>query len=121
MLQDASGLQGNRLPNAPRHAASIAAHYAPGWRLAGLPWHANAAIRYAGARQGDAANAVTLPSYTVTDLGIGTQFAWNGTALKLDVLLRNAFDRAYYPSADGALRALVGAPRQLGVRLRSTF
>ncbi|MEW7850204.1 TonB-dependent siderophore receptor [Massilia aurea] len=121
VLEDASGLQGNRLPNAPRHAASIAAHYTPGWRIANLPLHANAAIRYSGEREGDSANSVTLPSYTVTDLGVGTQFNWNGTALKLDVMLRNAFDRAYYPSADGALRALVGTPRQLGVRLRSTF
>ena|GEM_PF-1597769 len=28
---------------------------------------------------------------------------------------------AYYTSADGAMRVLVGTPRQLGVRLRSTF
>lgn len=121
VLEDSSGLVGNRLPNAPRHAASVPAHYAPGWRIGDLPWHANAAIRYAGERQGDTANAVSLPSYTVTDLGVGTQFRWNGSALKLDLLLRNAFDRAYYPSADGALRVLVGTPRQLGIRLRSTF
>jgi iron complex outermembrane receptor protein len=121
VLEDASALQGNRLPNAPRHAASIAAHYTPGWRIGKLPWHANAAVRYAGEREGDAANAVTLPSYTVADLGVGTAFTWNGTSLSLDVLLRNAFDRTYYASADGPLRALVGQPRQLGVRLRSTF
>lgn len=121
VLEDAGGLVGNRLPNAPRHAASIAAHYAPGWRLGNLPWHANAAIRYAGARQGDADNTLTLPSYTVADLGVGTRFDWNGTSLSLDVLLRNAFDRSYYSSADGAMRALVGTPRQLGVRLRSAF
>lgn len=121
VLEDASGLKGNRLPNAPRHSGSIAAHYAPGWRVGNLPWHANAIVRYAGERQGDAANSVTLPSYTVTDLGVGTQFNWNGTALKLDVLLRNAFDRDYYTSADGAMRVLVGTPRQLGVRLRSSF
>jgi len=121
VLEDASGLQGNRLPNAPRHSGSIAAHYVPGWRTANLPWHFNAAIRYAGERQGDAANAVTLPSYTVADLGVGTRFDWNGSALNLDVLLRNAFDRAYYPSADGSLRVLVGAPRQLAVRLRASF
>ena len=77
--------------------------------------------RHPGERQGDTANAVSLPSYTVTDLGVGTQFRWNGSALKLDLLLRNAFDRAYYPSADGALRVLVGTPRQLGICLRSTF
>jgi iron complex outermembrane receptor protein len=121
VLEDASGLQGNRLPNAPRHAASVAAHYTPGWSIGNLPLHANAAIRYAGEREGDAANAVTLPSYTVADLGIGTEFKWNGTALRLDVMLRNAFDRDYYTSADGALRVLVGQPRQLGVRLGSTF
>lgn len=121
VLEDASGLAGNRLPNAPRHAASIAAHYTPGWRIGNLPVHANAVLRYAGERQGDAANSLRLPSYTVADLGIGTRFKWHGTALNLDLLLRNAFDRAYYPSADGALRALVGTPRQLGVRLRSTF
>ncbi|WPB58250.1 TonB-dependent siderophore receptor [Xylophilus sp. GOD-11R] len=121
VLEDASGLQGNRLPNAPKHSASIAAHFAPGWRTGDLPWHFNAAVRYAGERQGDAANSLTLPSYTVADLGLGTRFDWNGSTLHLDVLLRNAFDRAYYPSADGPLRVLVGAPRQLGVRLRATF
>lgn len=121
VTEDASGLQGHRLPNAPRHSASVAAHYTPGWRIGNLPLHANAAIRYAGKRDGDAANSLTLPSYTVADLGVGTEFKWNGTALKLDVILRNAFDREYYPSADGALRVLVGQPRQLGVRLGSTF
>ncbi|RNF30776.1 hypothetical protein NM04_10795 [Massilia aurea] len=121
VLEDASGLKGNQLPNAPRHAASVAAHYAPGWRTGGLSWHVNAAVRYAGEREGDSANSVTLPSYTVADLGLGTAFKWNGTSLKLDLLLRNAFDRAYYTSADGAMRVLVGTPRQLGVRLRSTF
>jgi len=121
VLEDTGGLVGNWLPNAPRRAASIAANYTPGWRLGGLAWHANAAVRHMGERQGDAANSVTLPAYTVTDLGIGTQFAWNGMGLKLDLLMRNAFDRAYYPSADGSLRVLVGTPRQLGVRLRSTF
>lgn len=121
VTEDASGLQGNRLPNAPRHSASVAAHYTPGWRIGNLPLHANAAIRYAGKRDGDAANSLTLPSYTVADLGVGTEFKWNGTSLKLDVILRNAFDREYYPSADGALRVLVGQPRQLGVRLGSTF
>jgi len=121
VLEDASGLQGNRLPNAPRHAASVAAHYTPDWRIGELPVHGNAAIRYAGKRDGDAANALTLPSYTVADLGVGTRFKWNKMALSLDVLLRNAFDREYYTSADGALRVLVGAPRQLAVRLRSAF
>lgn len=121
VLEDAGGLKGNRLPNAPRHAGSIAVHYTPGWRVANLPLHANAVIRYAGERKGDAANSVSLPSYTVTDLGLGTKFDWNGTALNLDVMLRNAFDRAYYTSADGAMRVLVGTPRQLGVRLRSSF
>jgi iron complex outermembrane receptor protein len=121
VLEDASGLQGNWLPNAPRQAASVAAHYTPGWRIGDLPWDANAAIRYAGERKGDAANTFNLPSYTVADLGVGTRFKWNGISLSLDVLLRNAFDRAYYTSADGPLRVLVGTPRQLGVRLRSTF
>lgn len=121
VLEDASGLKGNRLPNAPRHAASVAAHYTPGWRIGNLAWHVNAAVRYAGEREGDSANSLTLPSYTVADLGVGTAFKWNGTALKLDLLLRNAFDRAYYTSADGAMRVLVGTPRQLGLRLRSTF
>lgn len=121
VLEDASGLKGNRLPNAPRHAASVAAHYTPGWRTGNLAWHLNAAVRYAGEREGDSANSLTLPSYTVADLGVGTAFKWNGTSLKLDLLLRNAFDRAYYTSADGAMRVLVGTPRQLGLRLRSTF
>lgn len=121
VLEEAGGLVGNWLPNAPRRAASIAATYTPGWRTGSLSWQGNAAVRYVGERQGDAANSVTLPSYTVADLGIGTQFTWNGMGLELDLMLRNAFDRAYYPSADGSLRVLIGTPRQLRVRLRSTF
>jgi len=46
----------------------------------------------------------------VVNLGIEIAFKWNGTSIKLGLLLGNTLDRAYYTSANGAMRALVGAP-----------
>lgn len=121
VLEDAAGLQGNRLPDAARHQASLGVHATPGWRTDDLVWHVQGSLRYVGERAGDEANSFDLPAYTVADLGLGTQFDWDGTQLRLDLLLRNAFDKTYYPSADGAMRLAVGEPRNFSVRLSATF
>ncbi len=118
ITEDSPETVGNDLPNVARHQASLSLMARPQWQTGPVRWRFGGGVRYAGARQADEANSLELPSYVVVDLSAGADLRLGGRAVSLDLGLRNAFDRDYYPSADGASRVMIGEPRRLEARVR---
>jgi iron complex outermembrane receptor protein len=121
IIEDTPETVGNQLPNVARNQASLSLMARPQGTRGPVRWRFGGGVRYAGPRQGDPANSLELPSYVVVDASLGAERTFNGYTAALDLGLRNAFDRAYYPSADGASRVMIGEPRRLEARLRLDF
>lgn len=107
--RDRSGgqsLEGNRLPNTPRHSGNLFTTYAlPGGLEAG------AGVYYVGARYLTTANTTRVDDYVRTDLTL----SWKQPAYDLRLNLQNVFDTGYYDavisSANG--RAVPGRGRTI--------
>ncbi|TBU98774.1 TonB-dependent siderophore receptor [Pseudomonas dryadis] len=112
-------LKGNRLQNVARHTASLAAVYDFGALFGGDRLRVGAGARHVGEREGDSENTFALPSYTVADAftSYDTQLGENRLRLQLNV--KNLFDKTYYSSSVNALNVSIGDPRQ--VQLSSTL
>ncbi|NRR29497.1 TonB-dependent siderophore receptor [Oxalobacteraceae bacterium] len=104
---------GNVPSGVPERTASLwsAYRFLPQWR-AGL------GARYAGQRQSNTANTVSLPSYTVFDASLAYTFS---SKLNLDLALKNIGDRDYALSGSGGVRWLMGAPRTVQLTARTSF
>ncbi|MGJ8523538.1 Metal-pseudopaline receptor CntO [Carnimonas sp. R-84981] len=113
VISDSSGNVGNRLPNAPRHSASLflaqQLNTAPEWGK----WRLGGGVRYVGGREGDDDNSFQMKHYTVSDLFVAWNPAWMGERARIQLNLNNLFDERYYTSSGGSTRVSVGAPREL--------
>ncbi|QNL89790.1 TonB-dependent siderophore receptor [Pseudomonas putida] len=112
-------LEGNRLQNVARHSGSLSAVYDFGSLFGGDRLRVGAGARYVGERSGNATNTFDLPSYTVADAfaTYETQFEDHNVRLQLNV--KNLFDKVYYSSAVNQYFVAIGDARQ--VSLSSTF
>lgn len=104
---------------APRHAGSLFAvydtmlpHLSGQWRLGG-------GARFVGKRTGDTANSFTLPGYAVVDLFAAYETKIGTVPARIQLNVKNLFDKTYYPSSNSNLIIAVGEPRL--VTLTSTF
>lgn len=116
VISDTEGTEGNRLPNAPRHAASLylaqELDLTPdlgGWRIGG-------GVRYVGEREGDADNSFSLDDYTVADAFVAWEPQWLGERTSLQLNIKNLFDTDYYPASGGSTRVVVGDPREVNLQ-----
>lgn len=112
-------LKGNGLQNVARHTASLYGVYDFGQVFGGDRVRAGVGARYVGDREGDAANNFTLPSYTVADAFTSYDTRLGDNKLKLQLNVKNLFDKTYYSSAVNTLNVSMGEPRQ--VQLSSTL
>ena len=112
-------LKGNGLQNVARHTASLYGVYDFGQLFGGDRVRAGVGARYVGDREGDAANNFTLPSYTVADAFTSYDTRLGDNKLKLQLNVKNLFDKTYYSSSVNNLAVSVGEPRQ--VQLSSTL
>ncbi|WP_111461974.1 TonB-dependent receptor [Pseudomonas sp. URMO17WK12:I2] len=112
-------LKGNGLQNVARHTASLYGVYDFGQLFGADRVRAGVGARYVGNREGDAANTFTLPSYTVADAFTSYDTRLGDNKLKLQLNVKNLFDKTYYSSAVNNLAVSVGEPRQ--VQLSSTL
>jgi iron complex outermembrane receptor protein len=115
--------EGNRLPNAPMHTASLYVTH----HLALAPsigkWHLGAGARYVGERAGDDANSFYMDSYTVADAFVRWDLPTQGYKTSLLFNIDNLFNKEYYPATTGSstLQVEEGALRTARVTASVTF
>lgn len=112
-----SGLEGNRLPNVPRHAGSVWVRYDVALPpLEGLS--AGFGVFALGDRRGDADNTFVLPGYTRVDALAAYGFEVAGSRVTAQLNLRNLFDETYFQKRGhgiwGTLIPRLGAKRGVG-------
>lgn len=97
--------EGDRLANAPEHAASLWTTYEiQRGDFQGLGF--GLGLFFVGERQGDLANTFTLPGYVRTDAALFYRRDRFRTALNV----RNLFDIEYFETASGLLNVYPGSP-----------
>ncbi|WP_241024250.1 TonB-dependent siderophore receptor [Burkholderia sp. Ac-20365] len=107
------------LVNAARHMGSLFAVYDT--TLPYLPgqWRFGGGARLVGARPGDSANSFSLPGYVVADLFAAYETKIGKIPTRIQLNVKNVFDKTYYPSSNSNLIIAVGEPRL--VMLKTTF
>lgn len=112
-------LEGNRLQNVAKHSGSLSAVYDFGRVFGGDRLRFGAGARYVGERSGNSTNTFDLPSYTVADAFATYETQLDEHNVRLQLNVKNLFDKVYYSSAVNQYFVAVGDARQ--VSLSSTF
>lgn len=113
-VTDDPEIKGNRPALVPRHTASLFLSYDFGAVLGSEGLRAGGGVRHMGAREGDRANSFTLPAYQVVDAFVAYDTRVQDTPLRLQLNVKNLFDRTYYTSSIGTnLGVAVGEPLQV--------
>lgn len=112
-------LEGNRLQNVARHSGSLSAVYDFGSLFGGDRLRFGAGARYVGERPGNSTNTFDLPSYTVADAFASYETKLDEHNVRLQLNVKNLFDKVYYSSAVNQYFVAIGDARQ--VSLSSTF
>lgn len=110
---------GNRLWNVAQHTAALSAVYDFGEIFGGDRLRLGGGAHYVGNRPGDSANSFWLPAYTVFDAFATYETRVSGQKMRMQLNVKNLFNRVYYPSAVNQYAVAVGNPRQ--VTLLTTF
>ncbi|WP_445577812.1 TonB-dependent siderophore receptor [Pseudomonas sp. E141] len=114
--------EGHRLPDAPKHTASLYLTHHLNVPAEFGAWHAGAGARYVGERAANAANGFWLSSYTVADAFLRWESPVLGHKTSLQVNVDNLFDKHYYPSSTGSeVQVNVGEPRAARLSASVTF
>ncbi|WP_060483057.1 TonB-dependent siderophore receptor [Pseudomonas sp. NBRC 111119] len=108
-------LEGNRLQNVARHGASLSAVYDFGNLFGGDNLRVGAGARYVGERPGNATNTFDLPSYTVADAFASYETKLDEHKVRLQLNVKNLFDKVYYSSAVNQYFVALGDARQVSV------
>ncbi|MCS4063932.1 outer membrane receptor protein involved in Fe transport [Pseudomonas putida] len=112
-------LEGNRLQNVAKHSGSLSAVYDFGSLFGGDKLRVGAGARYVGERAGNSTNIFDLPSYTVADAFATYETKLDEHNVRLQLNVKNLFDKVYYSSAVNQYFVAIGDARQ--VSLSSTF
>lgn len=115
--------EGNRLPNAPMHTASLYLTHHLALPADTGKWHVGAGARYVGQRPGDDANSFWLDSYTVADAFVRWDLPVHDYKTSLQLNVDNLFNKEYYPSTTGSstLQVEEGALRTARITASVTF
>lgn len=115
--------EGNRLPNAPMHSASLYLTHHLALPTSTGKWHVGAGARYVGERAGDDANSFYMDSYTVADAFVRWDLPTQGYKTSLQFNIDNLFNKEYYPATTGSstLQVEEGALRTARVTASVTF
>ncbi len=106
-------LKGNRLQNVPKHSGSLSAVYDLGSVLGGDRLRLGAGAHYVGERAGNPDNDFHLPGYTVADAFATYETRLDGQKVRLQLNVKNLFDRTYYSSAVSRYFVSMGDSRQV--------
>lgn len=77
--------------------------------------------RYIGKRPGDSANSFELPAYTVADAFATYETKAAGRPLKLQLNVKNLFDKTYYTSSVNMYFVSMGDARQVSLMATMEF
>ncbi|HBR52029.1 MAG TPA: TonB-dependent siderophore receptor [Nitrospira sp.] len=99
VTKDNSGLEGNRLINAPRHSGRLFAVYHLGGDD-GLGWRVGGGVTVASKTVGDPENTFDLPAYTRLDALASYTMTVGGKLLTAQLNLRNLTNVQYFNGAD---------------------
>ncbi len=113
--------QGMRLQNVAKNSGSLSAVYDFGSIVGGDKLRVGGGARYVGERAGDALNDFDLPSYTVADAFATYDTHVEGQKLKVQLNVKNLFDRVYYTSAASRMFVSMGDARQVSVSTTLEF
>lgn len=113
--------KGMRLQNVAKNSSSLSAVYDVGSIIGGDKLRVGAGARYVGERAGDALNDFDLPSYTVADAFATYDTQLEGQKVKLQLNVKNLFDRTYYTSAASRTFVSMGDSRQVSVSSTLAF
>jgi iron complex outermembrane receptor protein len=114
--------EGHRLPDAPKHTASLYLSHHLNVPAEFGAWHAGGGARYVGERAANAANDFWMSSYTVADAFLRWESPMFGQKTSLQLNVDNLFDKQYYPSSTGSqLQVNVGEPRTARLSASVTF
>ncbi len=112
--------RGRQLANVARQSASLFAAYDfP--RTASGQWRAGAGLRHVGRRAGDSANSFFNDGYEVVDAFIAREMPWNGRMVRLQLNLKNLFDKNYVASSGSPMYVTLGERRQALLRMTMDF
>ncbi len=114
-------LKGNRLQNVPRHSGSVSAVYDVGALLGNDRLRLGAGARYVGERAGNPDNDFKLPGYTVADAFASYETTLEGQKVRLQLNVKNLFDRTYYSSSVSRYFVSLGDSRQVVVATTLEF
>ncbi|NQE63746.1 TonB-dependent siderophore receptor [Caulobacter sp. RHG1] len=112
---------GNRLWNVAKSTAGLSAVYDFGAVLGATRLRAGAGARYVGKRAGDSANTFMLPSYTTVDAFVTYGAKVGDQPFKLQLNVKNLFDKAYYPSAVNQYFVSIGDARRVSLQASVEF
>ena len=114
--------QGNALWNVARQTASLSAVHDFGQVLGGDGrLRVGGGLQYVGKRPGDSANTFWLPGYTVANAFATYDTRINGYRTRLQINVKNLFDRIHYPSSANAYFIAMGDARQVLLRATVEF
>ncbi|MGY4495365.1 iron complex outermembrane receptor protein [Pseudomonas sp. TE3610] len=94
--------EGNRLPNAPMHTASLYLTHHLALPAETGQWHVGAGARYVGQRPGNDANSFWLNSYTLADAFVRWDLPTHDYKTSLQLNIDNLFNKEYYPATTGS-------------------
>lgn len=94
--------EGNRLPNAPMHTASLYLTHHLALPAETGQWHVGAGARYVGQRPGNDANSFWLDSYTLADAFVRWDLPTHDYKTSLQLNIDNLFNKEYYPATTGS-------------------
>ncbi|HBK46597.1 MAG TPA: TonB-dependent siderophore receptor [Xanthomonadaceae bacterium] len=104
---------GNRLWNVARQTASLSAVYDAGPVFGSGRVRVGGGGRYVGKRPGDSANSFELPAYSVADLFASYDTRLGRHPVKVQINVKNLFDRTYYTSSVNKYFVSMGDARQI--------
>jgi len=114
-------LKGKRLQNVARNSGSLSAVYDYGSLFGGDRLRLGAGARYVGERAGNAANDFELPAYTVADAFASYETQLDEHKVRLQLNVKNLFDKVYYSSAVNSYFVAVGDARQVSLSTTLEF
>lgn len=107
------GIEGGRIADLPEHAVTARTEIA----IPGTPISLRGGLYHASSRALVNGSAVTLPAYTLADVGIGVDLA----PVRIDATLSNLFDARYFTASGNAFAVYPGDPRMLSIRAAVAF
>ncbi len=107
------GIVGKRIGDLPEHSFTARANVT----IPGTPLTLRGGINHITSRALVNGSDVTLPAYTLADIGVGVDLK----PVRIDATLSNLFDERYFTASGNGFAVYPGEPRTFSVRLSVGF